>query len=82
MMSYQKQNKVCTEKNSKNKLRERQLLYCFVKEHKDKENTKKINKFKQMLPTDCRNCNILTIIDMKSQKVYCPYMINDKCILN
>ena len=75
MMSYWNQNET-------REMTEEQLLYKILKEQKVKEDTNKINEFRQKLPTECRKCHILTIIDIEKQKAYCPYMINDKCILN
>lgn len=79
MMKSWNQKNICIKQ--KNKLNEGQLLYKYLKEQEEKEKLKKLQEFKSRLPGKCKSCNIITIIDIEKEKVYCPYMINKDCIL-
>ncbi len=41
-----------------------------------------LNKLKEHLPKQCKNCSFLEIIDLKNMKVKCFYRVTDKCILS
>ena len=47
----------------------------------EKEYDFKIRKIKAQLPQMCKECGLLQILNLDNQKVYCPYMINNKCLL-
>lgn len=50
---------------------------------------KEINKLERIrtlinaqLNENCANCNFLQIINLEKQKVICPYLIKNKCLIN
>lgn len=44
--------------------------------YEDRENMRKLKK---ELPEQCKNCSFLDIINSREGKVYCFYMIKDRC---
>lgn len=62
----------------------KELKYMNSKElnkkekRKDKRNLEFINN---NLPEQCKNCSFFIITNITDHKIYCPYMIKDKCIL-
>ena len=43
-----------------------------------KRNLQYINK---NLPEQCESCSFFIVTNLNKHKVYCPYMIKDRCIL-
>lgn len=76
--------KICTHSNKlcKNcKLDECKETINMIDKLANKEYKEKINKIKAQLPNHCKECNLLKIIDLDKQKVYCPYRLNNNCLL-
>lgn len=44
----------------------------------DKSNLENLNK---MLPRECRDCGFLEIINLAKLRVYCPYRVNNRCLI-
>ena len=42
---------------------------------------KQIEEIKKQLPLKCQKCNLYKITDLKTNKVYCSYMIGNSCVL-
>ena len=77
-------NIVCSNcnKQCKNcKLDECKETIKMIDRLEEKEHDFKIRKIKAQLPQKCKECGLLQILDLDNQKVYCPYMINNKCLL-
>ena len=76
--------KICSNSNKlcKNcKLDECKETIKMIDKLENKEYKGKVNKIKAQLPNACKNCNLLKIIDLDKQKVYCPYRINNICLI-
>lgn len=76
--------KICSNSNKlcKNcKLDECKETIKMIEKNARKEYIVKINKIKAQLPNQCKECNLLKIIDLDKQKVYCPYRLNNNCLL-
>ena len=77
-------NKVCSENNKKCKICELDNCGSVAQMIEDEEkyiNIGYMNKLKNKLPEQCRNCSFLVVINLRQEKVYCPYRIKDKCML-
>ena len=77
-------NKVCSEFNKKCKvckLDSCKEVIKMIQTQEEREDRFKLECIKVQLNKQCRNCSLLKIIDLNKQKVYCPYMIKDKCII-
>lgn len=44
------------------------------------EHKEKLDNIKEQLPKQCKGCSFLIIASLKEQKVYCPYLIKNKCL--
>lgn len=53
----------------------------MIEDEEKYENISLMEKLKRSLPVECRECAQLKIINLRQQKVYCPYRIKDKCII-
>lgn len=76
--------KICSNSNKlcKNcKLDECNETIKMIDKLENKKYKEKRNKIKAQLPNVCKNCNLLKIIDLDKQKVYCPYRINNICLI-
>lgn len=77
-------NKICSEQNRKCKNCKlddcRRTIQMIEDEQKwiDKDN---LEKLKQKLPEECKECNMLEIVNLSKQKVHCAYRINNKCLI-
>nr|DAS27214.1 MAG TPA: hypothetical protein [Caudoviricetes sp.] len=49
-----------------------------IQKYEDRENMRKLKK---ELPEQCKNCSFLDIINSREGKVYCPYMIKERCMI-
>lgn len=77
-------NKVRSEQNKKCKvckLNSHEEVLQMIEDEEKYENISLMEKLKRSLPTECRECAQLKIINLRQQKVYCPYIIKDKCIM-
>ena len=51
------------------------------------ENMKKKNEdirlksIKRQLADCCKNCSMLQILDINKQKLYCPYLVKNECLI-
>lgn len=77
-------NKVCPIQGKKCK--ECKLDDCkrtieMIETQKQAEERWEINNIKKSLPEQCKNCSFLSITNLREHKVYCPYMMKDRCIL-
>lgn len=70
-------NKLC--KNCK--LDECKNTFQMIDRLENKEYNFKIKKIKAQLPNMCKKCNLLQIIDLDKQKVYCPYRVGNRCLI-
>lgn len=77
-------NKVCSEQNRKckicklNNCQEVEQMIEDQQKYIDREN---LEKLKNKLPSECRDCSFLEIVNLRTQKVHCAYRIKNKCIL-
>ena len=77
-------NKICGEQNIKCKqckLNDCREVINMIETQEDREDRFKLKCIKAQLPEQCKNCSFLEVIDLRKQKVYCPYMIKDKCLI-
>lgn len=77
-------NKVCAEGHRKCKeckLNDCKKVLQMIEDEERYENIALVEKLKRNLPEECRECTQLKIINLKRQKVYCPYRIKDRCVL-
>lgn len=73
--SYTNQKcKTCKLDECKNTIR-----MCDMKIKKDE--AKKMNQLKKELPEQCKNCSFLQIININEKKVYCPYRLCERCVI-
>ncbi len=49
-----------------------------IQKYEDLENMRKLKK---ELPEQCKNCSFLEVINLREQKVFCPYMIKERCLI-
>lgn len=77
-------NKICPKSNLKCKkcklenCREVISMNEKLEKKKDEINLKYI---KDNLPEQCKNCSFFIVTNVSQHKVYCPYMVKDRCIL-
>lgn len=77
-------NKICSEQNRKCKNCKlddcRRTIQMIDDEQKwiDKDN---LEKLKNKLPSECKDCSFLEIVNLTRQKVHCSYRIKNKCLL-
>lgn len=75
-------NEVCTVKKCKQcKFDTCKEVIKMIETQEEREDRIAIKKLKEDLPEECKKCTIINILDPKNEKVYCPYRINDKCVL-
>ena len=67
--------KVCKLDNCKN-------TFKTIEEVEEKQYKNKIENLKAQLSEECRNCNLLQIINLNKEIVYCPYRTKGRCVLN
>lgn len=49
-----------------------------IQKYEDLENMRKLKK---ELPEQCQNCSFLEVINLREGRVYCPYMIKERCLI-
>lgn len=77
-------NKICEANNQKCKtckLDDCKEALKILETQEQREERHAINRIKAQLPKSCRKCTILKILNARAGKVYCPYMIKERCIL-
>lgn len=66
--------KICKLDECKNTIK-----MCDMKIKKDK--LKKMNQLKKELPEQCKNGSFLEILNINDKKVYCPYKLKERCVI-
>lgn len=84
MMKCLKTNQVCSEQNKKCK--ECKLDDCkkameILEEYEKKIKDEKVKNIIKQLPLKCQNCNLYQITNVEKQKIYCPYMLGNSCVM-
>ena len=70
-------NKLCKDC----KLDECKQTIKMIDRLEEKEYDFKIKKIKAQLPQMCKECSLLQILNLDKQLVYCPYRINNRCLI-
>ena len=84
MIPCLKDNKVCSNTNKKCKkcvfdeCKEVIKMNEEIQKYEDLENMRKLKK---ELPEQCKNCSFLEVINLREGRVYCPYMIKERCLI-
>lgn len=77
-------NQICSNSNKRCKTCQlddcKNTLRILEEEMKKKQDRRKI-LIKAQLPEPCKECTLLEIIDLNKQLVRCPYMINERCLI-
>ena len=84
MVQCLKDNKVCSNTNKKCKecvFDECKEVINMNEEIQKYEDLENMRKLKKELPEQCKNCSFLDIINSREGKVYCSYMIKDRCMI-
>lgn len=82
MIPCLKDNKVCSNTNKKCKecvFDECKEVINMNEEIQKYEDLENMRKLKKELPEQCKNCSFLDIINSREGRVYCFYMIKDRC---
>lgn len=77
-------NKVCAEGHRKCKeckLDDCKRVLQMIEDEERYIDIGYMNKLKKSLPEQCKNCSFLVVINLRRQKVYCPYRIKNRCTL-
>lgn len=56
--------------------------FTVIEKAEENQYSFKVEKIKAQLNNECRDCNLLQIINLDKQIVYCPYKIKGRCVLN
>lgn len=78
-------NKVCSNTNKRcrdcvfDECKEVIKMEEEIQKYEDKYN---LECLKRDLPEECQQCSFLEVINAKTKKVYCPYMLKDKCLID
>ena len=76
-------NEVCTVKKCKHcRYDNCKEVLKMIETQEEREERKAIEKLQEDLPEECKKCTIINVLDSRNEKVYCPYRISDRCILN
>lgn len=83
MIPCLKNNKVCSNTNKRCKecvfdSCKEVIMNEEIQKYEDRENLEKINR---ELPEQCKNCSFLEVINLREGRVYCPYMIKERCLI-
>ena len=84
MIPCLKDNKVCSNTNKRCKecvFDECKEVINMNEEEQKYEDLENMRKLKKDLPEQCKNCSFLDIINSREGKVYCFYMIKDRCMI-
>lgn len=76
--------KICSNTNRKCKICKLDTCRGVLKMIEDEqyyEDLDRLRRIKQELPSECQGCSFLEIINLREQKVHCPYRIKERCIL-
>lgn len=84
MLPCIKSKEVCSNTNKKCKecvFDECKEVINMNEEEQKYEDLENMRKLKKDLPEQCKNCSFLDIINSREGKVYCFYMIKDRCMI-
>lgn len=77
-------NKICPAGNYKCKtchLEDCKEVLNMIETQEQREERYALKELKKELPEECKDCTVYEVIDVYKKKVYCPYRINERCIL-
>lgn len=84
MLPCIKSKEVCSNTNKRCKecvFDECKEVINMNEEEQKYEDLENMRKLKKDLPEQCKNCSFLEVINLRKGKVFCPYMIKDKCMI-
>lgn len=84
MLPCIKSKEVCSNTNKKCKecvFDECKEVINMNEEEQKYEDLENMRKLKKELPEQCKNCSFLEVINLREGKVYCPYMIKERCLI-
>lgn len=55
--------------------------FTVIEKEEENQHSFKVEKIKAQLDVKCRDCNLLQIINLDKQLVYCPYRLKERCLL-
>lgn len=79
-----KDNKVCSVQGQKCKnckLDDCGRTIEMIETQETSEDKWKKKLINVQLPKQCKNCSFLEIINLRENKVFCPYMIKERCLI-
>lgn len=84
MIPCLKENKVCS--NTNKRCKECVFDSCkevikMDEEIQKYEDLEKLDKLNKELPEQCKNCSFIEVVNLREGKVYCPYMIKERCLI-
>ena len=53
----------------------------MIDEKQKYEDIARLKQIKNELPEQCKNCSFLEITNLREGKVFCPYRINERCLI-
>lgn len=77
-------NKICPNGNKRCKncvFDECKEVINMNEEEQKYEDIENMRRLKKELPEQCKSCSFLEIINLRRGKVFCPYMIKEKCLI-
>lgn len=77
-------NKVCSEQHKKCKeckLDDCKKVVRMIEDEQKYIDISNMERLKKSLPEQCKECSFLIVTDLRKQKVYCPYRIKERCVL-
>lgn len=82
-MKCLKDGKVCgkTLKCKDCKLDDCRRILDGLEEMREKKEDIELKNIKKQLADSCKNCSMLQILDIDKQKLYCPYLIKEECLI-
>lgn len=84
MLPCIKSKEVCSNTNKRCKecvFDECKEVINMNEEEQKYEDLENMRKLKKELPEQCKNCSFLEVINSREGKVFCPYIIKDKCMI-
>lgn len=84
MLPCIKSKEVCSNTNKRCKecvFDECKEVINMNEEEQKYEDLENMRKLKKDLPEQCKNCSFLEVINSREGKVYCPYMIKERCLI-
>lgn len=84
MLPCIKSKEVCSNTNKRCKecvFDECKEVINMNEEEQKYEDLENMRKLKKDLPEQCKNCSFLEVINLRKGKVFCPYMIKERCLI-